>query len=286
MQNLFCNDIKQVSDDHSQLSALCSAKGRVLALFRIFKHAGIYYLQLPSEILEATINRLRMYVLSAKVTLEDASDSFVRIGISLPDRKHSLSTIINIPEQTDATSTTDGMTVIKISASPDRYEIICNLDEAIKIWGQLDVHAAPTGTNTWRLLNIRAGIPNIYTSTVDAFIPQMINMQALNAISFKKGCYPGQEITARTQYLGKLKRGMYLGHISNATQPLPGNPLYAANDKENQSIGKVVDAQPSPDGGYDLLAVLLMTHAKSNHALLQKNTSDYIEFKSLPYNID
>ena len=138
------------------------------------------------------------------------------------------------------------------------------------------------GEPVWRLLDIQAGIPNILAATAELFVPQMINLQLINGVSFKKGCYPGQEIVARMQYLGTLKRRMYLGHIERNELASPGDPLFAATDP-GQAAGRVVDAQAHPDGGQLALMVLQISAAEASGLHLDSADGAPLELLSLPY---
>jgi folate-binding protein YgfZ len=113
---------------------------------------------------------------------------------------------------------------------------------------------AKAGADAWEASLIRAGIPTIVAATQDAFVPQMANFELLGGVSFKKGCYPGQEIVARTQYRGILKRRMALAHVSSGRRPTPGDAAYSASFGD-QAAGTIVSAAPSPDGGFDALLV-------------------------------
>lgn len=109
----------------------------------------------------------------------------------------------------------------------------------------------------WALLDIRAGIPTVYPQTRDTFVPQMVNLHLLDGVSFKKGCYTGQEVVARMQYLGKLKRRMYQARVEAAEKPpAPGDKLYSASSHSEQATGWVVDARGNGDGDYELLVVV------------------------------
>ena len=115
-------------------------------------------------------------------------------------------------------------------------------------WDAMNVRGAPVGEPAWRLLEIESGLPAVFAATAEQFVPQMANLQLLHGISFKKGCYPGQEIVARMQYLGTLKRRMYLGIIRQDRVASPGDALFSAGD-DSQPVGIIVDSQPHPDGG-------------------------------------
>lgn len=280
----FTNDLHQVSDSRSQLNAYCSPKGRVLALFRVFRRGEIYYLSLPGELLESVLKRLRMFVLRARVTMEDAGDTLVHIGYSGPHAEQRLREMAGVaPGQVDSVAQAQGITVIRVSGPHPRYELYGEPQVIQKVWTALDVHAAPVGVAAWELLDIVAGIPTIYPETVDEFVPQMINLQLLGGVSFTKGCYPGQEIVARMQYLGKLKRRMYRAHIDADTRPRPGDPLYAPLAEAGQDLGKIVTAQPSPDGGWEALAVVQSAAVESGEVRFGGAEGPRLKFVDLPY---
>jgi len=284
LQGQFTNDIREVSEHRSQISAFCSPKGRMLANFRIFHRDDSYYLHLPHAQLEATLKRLRMFVLRSKVVLEDASENFVRIGFSGSKAPAQLEALIgSAPAQADDAATRNGLTVIRLPGVSPRYEMFGELDALQKLWTQLDVHAAPVGDRAWSLLDVRAGVPVIVPETADAFVPQMANMQVIHGVSFKKGCYTGQEVVARMQYLGKLKRRMYLAHVGVSDCPAPGEALFSSNSESGQGAGRIVSAAPCPDGGCDLLAVVEIAARERDDLRLGAEDGPSLSFKELPY---
>jgi hypothetical protein len=287
LQNQFCNDVRNVTGNSSQLSAYCNPKGRALAFFRLFLTNNQYYLRLPEELLADTLNRLRMFVLMSKVNLEDASDDLVRIGFSGPEAGQRLSKVVgNIPDENNAVSHADNLTLIKVSDTPDRFEIYGSFDSVKPVWETLAANTIPAGKGSWELLEIHSAIPEVVTETKEAFVPQMINLQAIDALSFKKGCYPGQEIVARMHYLGKLKRHMFLAHINEDVIPVPGDSLFAEDSGSGQGAGKVVRAQANPDGGTDLLAVVELASKDKGALRLHDTQGPVLNFISLPYSIE
>lgn len=286
-QNQFCNDINAVDTGHCQLSAHCSAKGRILSAFRVVQRDGSYYLSLPREILEETLKKLRMYVLRSKVTLEDASEAFVRIGLSGPRAEQLLSGALGeIPAGVDEVVTRQDYSILRLPGLHPRFEIWGELDAIQQLWGKLDVHAAPVGSGLWQWLDIRAGLPSIHPATVDSFVPQMVNLEALGGVSFRKGCYPGQEVVARMRYLGTLKRRMYLAHLDQDTGVQPGDPLFAAGAESGQGAGKVVAVQPHPEGGLDLLAVIVIDSAGGEPIHLHAADGPRLTLLELPYTFE
>lgn len=280
LQNMLTNDLHLVDDTHSQLNALCTQKGRMLSNFRIFKRSETYYLRLPRELLESTLRRLQMFVLMSKVTLEEASNALVRFGFAGPEADQALSDYLErIPTEADEVTEIDGITVIRVPGTLPRFECYGELDKMQALWNHLNVRSAPVGRDAWALLDILAGIPTIYEATSEAFVPQMANMQLVNGVSFKKGCYPGQEIVARMQYLGKLKRRMYNLDIAGSEPPIPGEEVFAGDEK--QSIGQIVDARKNSDGGISALAVLQIANAENNG--LKTSNDQAATIATLPY---
>jgi len=284
LQSQFSNDIGALDMEHSQLNAYCTPKGRMLGLTRVFRQGGNYYLRLPADTLEAVIQRLRMYVMRSDVTLEDASGSFLSVGVSGEDAVERLQSITGeVPEQDGEVSRSGDLTVLHIPGIQPRFEVFAaSFKSAQSLWDTLNVHGAPVGESAWRLLEILAGMPAVFATTAEMFVPQMANLQLVGGLSFKKGCYPGQEIVARMQYLGTLKRRMYLGHIATSQPPLPGDPLFSAGDNE-QPVGRIVDAQPHPDGDVAALSILQIASAEAGDVYLGASDGPEFMVQALPY---
>ena len=238
----FTNELAGVDTTHSQLTAWCTAQGRMLALLRVLERDGAYLLQLPRELRDEFVKRLRMFVLRAKVTIEDADTELVRFGVIGTNAARLLD---NVPAQNDETMTRDGVTIVRVAGTHPRFEVIAPPQAAIALWDKLRADAQPVSSDAWTWHDIMAGLPIVLPATREAFVPQMANLELVGGVNFKKGCYPGQEIVARMQYLGRLKQRMYRAHVASEA-PAPGVSLYAPGS--DQSAGTVVDARPSPDG--------------------------------------
>jgi hypothetical protein len=284
LQSQLSNDVTAVDESGSQLSAFCTPKGRILGLMRIFRTGDTWYLRLPLDSLDAVLARLRMYVLRADVTLEDATENFLRMGISGDQAGERLQDAgMPAPETVDGVAVADGSTIIRVPGTRPRYELyLTSLETARSTWNALNVHAAPVGEPVWRLLDILSGIPNIFSATAELFVPQMTNLQLIDGVSFKKGCYPGQEIVARMQYLGTLKRRMYLAWIDTDEPVAPGDEVFSEADSE-QATGRIVDAQAHPDGGQQALAVLQIRAADAGGLHLGYAGGPAMSLQSLPY---
>ena len=287
LQGQLTNDVREVNETQSQLNALCNSKGRIITNFRLFKRNDIYYLRLPVDMVEDTVRRLKMYVLRSKVNIENATDKFASMGFSGPNAEKELAGAkLNVPAEVNQVIQTDSLCLIRTLGPHPRFEIFGDLDAMKKLWTALDVRGAPVGTSSWQLLDIHSGIATVRPETSEEFVPQMLNLQIVGAISFKKGCYTGQEIIARMQYLGKLKRRMYRAHIGKDLKPVPGEKLYSSTFSNEQACGMVVNSQPSTSGGYDLLAVVETKCFDANDVHVSSLEGPQLKFDALPYAFD
>lgn len=280
LQGQLTNDINLVDESTGQLSALCNPKGRMFASLGIFQRDEDIYLQLPLERLDAILRRLRMFVLRSRVVLEDATDELVAIGLS-GDCIHELPG--QVPEQAMQQVKLDDLSVLRMPGELPRVQLIGPVDSIMAFWKQLTPAATVVNQDFWALQNIREGLPNVYNSTAEAFIPQTLNLHLLNAVNFKKGCYTGQEIIARMKYLGQLKRRMYLAHFDTEAQPAPGDKLYSGSSKSGQGAGQIVDVRPDPAGGYAALVMIQISTAEANDLQWLDDQGAKMELSEPPY---
>ena len=289
LQGQLTNDINAVSSSLSQLSGLCTPKGRLRTLFSIFSRTGNLYLQLPKPLLADNLKRLKMFVMMSKVELNDASDELIKIGLSgSKAEKHLIDAGYNLPGEINMVTEHNGISLIRLSGDIPRFECIGSVSDIKNLWQNLQPKAQLLDTSNWRLLDIEAGRPKVFAETNEAFIPQMLNLQVLNGINFKKGCYTGQEIVARMQYLGKLKRRMYRMHcnVDDKLLPKPGNLLFSAKSKSGQGAGHIVDAQKTLEDGIDMLAVITTEAIDNNDIFLDEAMEIPLSQKTLPYTFD
>ena len=286
LQGQLSNDIRQVSATRSQLSAYCNPKGRMLAVFLIARRNEDYCLQLPGSLAEGTLKRLRMFILRAKVTLEPVDPGLVLAGLSGPGAEKLVREALGaVPQNPYDCLTIDPVTVIRLPGPHPRFELMAPVERMPALWQQfVSGHARPVGAGPWTWLDIQAAIPIVLPGTVEEFVPQMANLDAVNGVSFTKGCYPGQEIVARMHYLGRLKQRMVLAHVDIDSPPTPGTPLYSP-DLPGQSAGSVVAAEPSPTGGCDLLAVAQLTSIEANEIHLADINGPVLNVSPLPYHL-
>ncbi len=287
LQGQFSNDIRQVDESHHQLSSYSSPKGRMLALFRLFQRADDYYISLPQAVLESTFKRLQMFVLMSKVSLEEVSEQLVCFGLAGPNSEKLLREQLgSVPAEVDESLTQNEITVLRVAGTHPRFELHGPVSAMQALWQSLVNHAQKAGADCWELLDIQAGLPSIFSETTEAFVPQMVNLQLVNGVSFKKGCYTGQEIVARMQYLGKLKRRMYRAHVNTSTRPAPGDELISTHSASGQGAGKVVKAAPSPGGGFEMLCVIEIVAADSGEIALAEDDSAKLQLLPLPYRFE
>ena len=249
LQNMLSSDVREISEQLAQFSSLNSPKGRVLATFLIWRTGADYFLYLPRSLCAAIHKRLSMYVLRSKVKVEEVSEQQLCLGLSGDGASTLLQTCMGAaPNEVMSVAQHDNASVIHLGQQ--RFQINTTPQHAPALWQQLltppsprvrgaggEGNARPAGSACWDWLNIRAGIPVITAATQEQFVPQMANLELIGGVSFKKGCYPGQEIVARMQYLGKLKRRMYLAHLESDTAPLAGDELYSAEMEGQPFVG-------------------------------------------------
>jgi folate-binding protein YgfZ len=273
-------DVENLADGGAVYGAYCTAKGRVLANFLLWPEAGTFFLLLPRSLVPAIRKRLQMFVLRSKVTLEDRSDGLAVLGAAGPAAGRALADVVEaVPGGALTTARGDGVGAIGLDGG--RFVIVAPVPRAPAVWDRLAGTLTPVGAPCWEWLEIASGLPWITPATQDQFVPQMANLELIGGVSFRKGCYPGQEIVARTQYLGKPKRRLFLAHVEAPVRPAPGEPLVA--EGADQTAGTVVNAAPAPDGGFDLLAVVQTASADTATVRLGSATGPALRFRSLPY---
>lgn len=281
LQSMLSSDVNAVSTTQAQLSSLSTPKGRMLATFLIWQTGGDYFLQLSHLLCPAIQKKLSLYVLRAKVKLVDASDEVVCLGLSGPEAATLVQQHFGVAPQEAWQAVQHGTAAI-VHCGGQRFQIATTPQHAPALWANLGKTARKAGSICWDWLSIRAGIPVVTPGTREQFVPQMANFELIGGVSFKKGCYPGQEIVARMQYLGKSKRRMYLAHLKGEAAPQAGDELFSA-DMEDQASGMVVNATPAPGGGYDLLAVVHIASREGQSVHWKSRQGTVLQFLPLPY---
>jgi folate-binding protein YgfZ len=285
LQSQLSCDIREINHQQAQYGSYCTPQGRVLATFLLWQQGNDYLMQLPIGLAASIQKRLALYVLRTKVQFTTVNDTLIRIGIAGQNAAALIEEITESPRNSDESLQVAHHEKISILYfSRQRMELITTAENAPPLWERLAQYAKLVDTNYWDWLNIQCAIPVILPETQEAFLPQMINLDAIGGVSFKKGCYPGQEIVARTQYLGKLKRRMFLAHIDTTVAIKTGDALYSI-DMNNQSSGNIVNVAPSPHGGFDVLAVIQQSSIDTCEIHWQSLQGPILEIKQLPYSL-
>ncbi len=281
------NDLGEVSNERSQLGGYCTPQGRTYCTFRVFLHDGDYYMRTTSGLSDQVLARLKIYVLRLQASLDKdtALGGMALLGNGAGEllKSHGLSPPVTVSQSVAYAS----YRMIRAPGICERYEIYAPCQDLAKLWGMLSPEVACVTVDAWRLHDILSGIPNIYPETSELFLPQMINLELIDAVSFSKGCYPGQEIVARTHYLGKLKRRMYRFVSQQGSNSIePGTAVFMPDQDSGQPGGEVVDACKLSDGTVHGLASLRMRGLSDQVEIrLAAPDGDIAHIHSLPYEV-
>ena len=245
LQGQLTNDVVTLGLLQTRLGGFCSAKGRLQASFVLWKAApDDVLLACSASVLPATLKRLSMFVMRAQCKLTDATDELPLWGLAGASAKRLMPDMA-VGEKRDIKTDTESGSWFRLADvnSIARGVLVATASDA-RPAGLAD--APGIAIDAWRLLEVRSGIPVIEAGTVDRFVPQMLNYELVGGVDFQKGCYPGQEVVARSQYRGTVKRRMFLFDI-DAEIAMPGQEVFHSADP-GQPAGMVVNAAPHGDG--------------------------------------
>lgn len=286
LQNQLSNDISHIDESKFQLSAYSTAKGRMLAIFQVVRISSGFILITPLSMVESLLQRLQMFVIQAKVSLADASGHFTRFALQT-DKDEVFSHPL-LPQDKFAVIQNDSLISLQFSSlnQQKRYLVLClSPDEAKSLWDEFSQNLQTSHFDAWRLSQIKSGIPTIYPQTSEEFVLQMANLDLLDGVSFKKGCYPGQEIIARMHYLGKLKRRLFLTSFETEKCPLPGDDITACGAESVDGSGKVVDAVIDDTGSCHCLYIAQIKKAITDELCLLNQSQIKISSTRMPYTV-
>jgi folate-binding protein YgfZ len=265
LQGQVSNDTRRLTEGAPLLAAYSSPQGRVLAVMHLLPHSTGVVAILPRELVPQTLERLRKFVLRAKVQMEDASELIHVSGQHGTQALHSAH--LPIPRSDKPYVEQDGIGVALAGRDSDRYWVIGAADKLAEHRLAGDSRHADRIEHDWRLADIRAGLPQIYLATGETFVAQMLNLDLLDAISFSKGCYTGQEIIARTQHLGRIKRRLYRLQLPSGEWRV-GQQVHLSDGR----AGRLVEVARSGDG-FEALAVLNVEAVRHVETALNAGTS-------------
>jgi len=283
LHNLLTNDITHLPSDGVRHAGFCTPKGRLIATFTIWQEKSLdgsadFLLLLSADILPGILKKLSMYVLRSKVKLVDISAERSMLGVVGSDAEAligSLAPMSSLPFGGGTALRLDARRFILALPTDNAPSVTCRLAETARFGTAAD----------WHLAEIEAGLPRIVAATQEAFTPQMVNYEvaAVGGVSFQKGCYPGQEIVARTQYLGKVKRRMYRVVLDSAFEP--GTDVFTP-EAGDQHCGAIVLCAPAVEGGFQALLVVQTSGMEADAVHVGRPDGPRARLLPLPYAVD
>ncbi|MCL4745185.1 MAG: folate-binding protein [Burkholderiaceae bacterium] len=277
------NDVEHLPEAQARWYGYCTAKGRMLGAFLGWRDQEAIRLLTASPSLEPLRKRISMFVLRSKVKVLDSSPRFAVIGLGGGAALPALASLGLAAPAPMNSAAADDLTAIGLPSvamegvEVRRWLLVVPAGALERVAGSLRTSLAPIGSAAWRWTDVLAGVARIVPATSELFVPQMVNFELVGGVSFTKGCYPGQEVVARSHYLGKLKRRMFIGHLP-ADPPPPGADVFDLAGGE--ACGQVVMAAPSPFGGADLLFECKTASAQAGGLRVADSP---IELSKLPY---
>ena len=281
LQGQITCDTTAITETRGCMGAYCTAKGRALCTFLAVRKKDSFLLILPTELLDQVKKKLQLYVMRDDVLLTDHRNHYGLFGLNCLS---STASSMNLPEQVFSSTESGSVQWLKLPSQQLRFIAIADAESAIKCWIKLteNSHFESASSNEWLYQDMLSGIPWLTAETSEQYIPQMLNLDQLQGISFNKGCYVGQEIVARTHYLGKAKRIMYIGKCDNIETIPPGTEIIACNNAEQQIVGKVLSSLVH-DHRTTLLIIMQTSSAEAKILKLNNTNQDKITLTELSY---
>ena len=283
LQGQLSNDVKALAPGQGQWTTYNSPKGRMLATLFLTRDVDgdRYVAVLASELVEPIRKRLTMFVLRAKVRIAGTPPGTSIFGIGGPAARDA---VVNAFGEAPAAAHVAAHGDIGIEHWPDgRFLVAAGEASAGRAFDALAAHATPADAPVWAWLGVRAGVPMITAATQDLFVAQTANWDALGGLDFRKGCFTGQEIVARTQHLGRLKERLFAFRTETGP-PAPATRLYG-EPFGDQACGTVVNSAPDPEGGSRFLAVAQIQAADAGPMSIGSPDGPAAEREPLPYDL-
>lgn len=278
LQGQLTCDLEEINTHQTRLGAHCDVKGRIIANFRLFFFQNDYYLLLQRSTLPLLLASLQKYAVFSKVTLKDVSNDWQKTGLYETTARNLSKHQKHIQEDNVVVS---GDTLsLSIPGPARRVILLAPINEPINLGNN---PSELQSVNHWHLLDIIAGIPTVFPETSGQFTPHQLNFPEIGGISFNKGCYIGQEIIARTHYLGKSKSRLYRVFFLTSSPPIPGTPLFDSDKRVPK--GTLIMSAIEQENRYQAL-VCLQTQAVSHTIRLENPEGPLLDFLELPYAIN
>lgn len=279
------NAVEDLPTNAARLAGYCSPKGRLQASFLTWRDADGIVLQISADIQPAIQKRLSMFVLRAKAKLSDLSATHGVLGVAGTGAAAALASAgLPAPQGALEAASVEDITVIRLADADGapRWQVVAPTARIASLQQTLSATLAPASPAFWDWLDVVSGVPRITAPTQEQFVPQMINFELIGGVNFRKGCYPGQEVVARSQYRGTLKRRMWRVH-GEGDVPAAAAEIFRP-DEPGQPCGMIVNAAASPEGGWDALAELKID-AATGALRLGAADGPALATRALPYEV-
>lgn len=266
----FTCDLSKLDHRDWLFTSWCLPSGRAITTFILFRQDPDYYMMLPAMLKEKVMQRLSMYVLRSDVRIADCSDDITLLGLA---GQEAGSVIEDLRIKNQAI-------LLKLPDHKPRYIICCPNDAVDDVMQRFSADCSEGDRSGWSMLDIEAGMPWIINATSEMHLPQMLNLDRLAGLSYRKGCYPGQEVIARLHFRGQLKKRLFLGHADANITPGPGDRIETA---EHDYAGDVIDAERYPQGGLCFLAVVDLAHADNGQLYIRNQNAIPVQIEEIDY---
>jgi len=291
LQGQLTNDLKEVSDQQAQLSAYCEPQGKVLAIMTVFKQQDAFYLSFDGSLKQTILQRLTLFKMRSKVELEEVSEQMIQVGYAGEfadlDVQRLLSTKIKHTYEAEHIQEDDlsDIIAIKLPGPYHCYSFFGPVEQTKVLMDILKNNGEFTNTQDWNLLHIVSGQPQVNETTSNEFIAQFLNLDKLNAINFKKGCFPGQEVIARMFYRGKATKRMMRLHMEEVLPLQPGDTFKLTDEADKNYKFTTVSSAPDVYEGTVCLAIITIKPLESVQGQLKTENSAIATIEPLPYDL-
>ena len=284
LQGQITCDVNKVTQSQGQAGAYCTPKGNVIANFDLVTHTDTLLLHMPLGMVEVVQKAMAKYIVFSKAELSDSSNDWCRFAVWGDEAKECIKDAFGaVPDRQLSCAQGAHSLVWGTQSAASEFIAYCRPEAKAQVIGLLEQRASLAGMDKWEALQINQGLMYVTADISDSYVPQMLNLQATGAIDFKKGCYTGQEIVARMQYLGKLKRHLFIGQVNTSEALHIGQQIDASKRK---NVGRITSAAANGENTYTFTAVINRTEAMEDELHLHELDNTAISLSPLPYEID
>lgn len=292
LQSQLTQDVRLITPTQAKLAGCCDPQGQVLGLGVLFLYHSAYYWMVSRDTVQPLLAHLKKFVFRSKVELEDFSDLLPKFGYAGAHATQDLLILTNTSltgsyTQTQLTDPSfDSVLVISLPTANPCYLFVAPIDQLMHIWDRMETNGSPVGTDDWDLINLVYGLPSVRQGLQGRVVAHLLNLDRLDAINFKKGCYPGQEVIARTQYRGKPTKRMVRLYVSGEISASDGAELSLRYGDEGQTKATIVNAGKDLNQGSVVLAVVSLKALEAADGQFQLETGESVVMEVLGYALD